>query len=197
MFLRTIRSRRGIVIAAVLSTAGAASPVWAASETYQIDNVHSDVIFEIGHLGVSSSFGRFNDISGEIHVDTEDAAETSIQIQIKSESVDTNSADRDKHLRSPDFFNVKQFPLIEFQSKSTKVKGDKLEVTGDLTLLGVTKPVTVEVRKIGEGKDPWGGYRAGWLSEFKIKRSDYGMKFLLEGLSDEVEITVALEAVRK
>jgi polyisoprenoid-binding protein YceI len=177
---------------------GLSAPAWAAGENYAIDNVHSDVIFRASHLGVSHAFGRFNEISGEIQVDTDDPAKMTINVEIQTGSLDTNSDDRDKHLRSPDFFNAKQFPLIQFKSTAVRSKGgNKLEMTGDLTLHGVTKPVTVEVEKVGAGKDPWGGYRAGWVSEFTIKRSDFGMKFMLEGLGDEVEIIVALEGVRE
>jgi polyisoprenoid-binding protein YceI len=174
-----------------------AAPVLAA-DTYEVDPVHSTVVFKVAHLGVSNVHGRFNEVTGTVALDEAKPALSSIDIQIKVESIDTNSAKRDQHLKSPDFFNAKQFPVIAFKSKEVKKVGEKLyDAKGDLTLHGVTREVTIRFRRIGEGKDPWGGYRSGGEATFTIKRSDFGMKFMLEGVGDEVQISVGLEGIRK
>ena len=180
-------------LAAIVLSLGA-TPLLAA-EAYSIDGAHSFVVFRVNHLGISDSYGRFNEMSGEFQVDGQ--TPKSLSFQINAESVDSANEDRDKHLRSPDFFNVKQFPVIKFASKSIEKHGDHFEVTGDLTMLGVTKTVTFEARHTGEGKDPWGNYRSGWHGEFTVKRSDFGMNFMLEGIGDEVAVVVAVEGIKK
>jgi polyisoprenoid-binding protein YceI len=119
-------------------------------------------------------------------------------MQVMAKDVDTYDAKRDKHLQSPDFFDVGQHPLITFKSTSLKkLAGDLYEVTGDLTLLGKTRPITFQVRQTGYGKDPWGDYRRGFETEFTIKRSEFGMNFLLDVVSDEVDLTVSVEGIRQ
>ncbi len=166
-----------------------------AADSYSIDGAHSFVMFQVNHLGIGESYGRFNEMSGKIEVEGE--APKTIHFEINAESVDSANADRDKHLKSPDFFNVKQFPVIKFASKSVQKHGDHFEVAGDLSMLGVTKPISLKAYKTGEGKDPWGNYRTGWHSEFKVKRSDYGMNFMLDGLGDEVTVVVAVEGIKQ
>lgn len=171
-----------------------AAPLVAA-DSYSIDGSHSFVIFRINQGGIGDAFGRFNEISGTFEVDG--GAPTSLSFELNAESVDTANEGRDKHLKSPDFFNAKQFPVIKFESKSIKKHGDRFEVTGDLTMLGVTKPLTVDVKRTGEGQDRRGNFRTGWYSEFKLMRSDFGMKFMLEGLADEVAVVVSVQGVKK
>jgi polyisoprenoid-binding protein YceI len=170
----------------------------AGAEMFEVDPVHSSVIFRIKHLGVSYFYGRFNDVSGKILFDAKNPVASSVEAQIKAESVDTNSADRDKHLRSPDFFNAKQFPAIAFKSRSVK-KADatSFEVTGDLTLHGVTKPLTVKMTHVGTGDIPKFGHRAGFEGTFTVKRSEFGMTFMSDLLGDDVQVTIGLEGVRK
>jgi polyisoprenoid-binding protein YceI len=169
-----------------------------AAETYEVDPVHSAVIFRVGHLGVSHTYGRFNDISGQVVLDAADPSKSSVEITVKADSVDTFSEKRDQHLKSPDFFNAKQFPELTFKSRSVKKTGEsEFEVAGDLTLHGVTRPVTVKVQHLGSGSDPWGGYRAGFETTFDIRRSDFGMDYMPGGVSDEVRLIVAVEGVRK
>ena len=169
-----------------------------AAETYEIDAVHSTVIFKVRHLGVSNAYGRFNDISGTIVADADHPENSSVEVTIKADSIDTANEKRDKHLRNQDFFNTKQFPVITFKSTKVEKSGDKAgKATGELSLHGVTKTVAVDLTFIGSNKDPWGGHRAGFEATFAIKRSDYGMKYSLEGIGDEVQIIVSLEGTRK
>ncbi|ADZ92515.1 YceI family protein [Marinomonas mediterranea] len=175
-----------LAIASLVLAAGAAN-----AADYTIDPGHSFVTFEIGHLGVSKTVGRFNDITGEFTYEGEKSG--SAELTIQSASVDTNHEARDKHLRSPDFLDVKQFPTITF--KSTSFNGNELE--GELTIHGVTKTVEFDVEKIGEGKDPWGGYRAGFEAKATIKRSDFGVTYFIPGVTDETELEVFIEGIRK
>ncbi|RMH43653.1 MAG: hypothetical protein D6689_04535 [Deltaproteobacteria bacterium] len=175
----------------------AASPLAEVAGTYEIDPTHTQVIFRVKHLGVSYQYGRFNKTSGKLSLDA-DPAKSSVELTIDAGSVYTADQKRDTHLKSPDFFDVKQFPQITF--KSTRVKalgGNKFEVAGDLTLHGTTKPVTLQAELTGSGKDPWGGFRVGFEARTKVKRSDFGMTFMLDGLGDEVDIMATLEAVKK
>jgi polyisoprenoid-binding protein YceI len=172
----------------------------AAEEAYQVDTVHSVVIFKIKHLGIGNAYGRFNELSGTVKLNPEEPEKSAIQVQVKTESVDTGNPKRDQHLKSPDFFAAKEFPLISFKSKEVKKTDENsYEATGDLTLHGVTRPVTVKIARTGVGKDPFGGgTRAGFETTFTIKRSDFGMKTMLNGgVGDDVQITVSSEAVRK
>ena len=177
--------------------AESSTPVLGA-DTYSVDPTHSTVIFRITHLSVSTFQGRFNNMSGSFTVDSENPAKSSVQIEIEVESLDTNSDRRNNHLRSPDFFNAKQFPKITLESTAVKKKGDeRLEVTGNLTLHGVTKSIKVEMVHIGSGKDPWGGFRSGYDTRFTIKRSEFGMDYMMGGLGDEVEILLSIEGIQK
>ncbi|RMD98638.1 MAG: polyisoprenoid-binding protein [Deltaproteobacteria bacterium] len=174
------------------------APAVMAAETYAIDPVHSTVIFRVKHLGVGYLYGRFNDISGTIRFDEANPAKSSVEVTVKVASVDTNDEKRDKHLLSPDFFNAKQFPVIRFESASVKaVGGDLYEVSGNMTIHGITKPITVKMTRIGAGKDPWGNYRMGFEGVFSVKRSDFGIRYMPQGIGDDVLITLSVEAIRK
>lgn len=172
-------------------------PAFAAPTTFSVDPVHSTVVFSTSHLNVSRFYGRFNDVTGTVVMDEQNPAASKIEVTIKTASVDTWDDKRDEHLKSPDFFNAAQFPAITFASKSVKKTGDTWSVTGDLNLHGVKKEITVPFTKVGEGADPWGGHRAGWHGTFKIKRSDYGMNFMIPGIGDEIELIVSVEGIRK
>jgi len=161
---------------------------------HKLDTAHTAVYFRIQHLGMSYTYGRFNDVAGEVVVGGE-GHESSFSFTIKAASIDTHNDKRDQHLRSPDFFNAKQYPVITFKSTGAHAHGGKLHVNGDLTLHGVTKPISTMVTKMGEGKDPWGNYRVGYASEFTIKRSDFGMNKMLEAVGDEVELMMSFEVI--
>lgn len=169
----------------------------ALAQSYSIDNSHTSVMFKIKHLNVSWFYGRFNEVSGVLNFD-EDVKKCTIEVKINAESIDTNNAARERHLKGPDFFNVGEFPTITFKSKQfEKLEDGSYRITGTLSLHGVSKEIVVEAVKTGEGKDPWGGYRIGFEADFSIKRSDFGMNYMPEGLSDDVHMTISLEGIRK
>ena len=172
--------------AVLLATPGMAADT---GTTYKIDPLHSIALFDIEHLGVSRFVGRFDSVNGSFVVKP---SGSTVSVTIPLSSLDTNHEPRDKHLKSPDFFNAAQFPDIKFEGKQ---EGDELK--GDLTMHGVTKPVTFHFKKIGEGKDPFGGYRVGYEATTVIKRSDFGMKFMIPALSDDVDLRVDLEGMRQ
>jgi polyisoprenoid-binding protein YceI len=169
-----------------------------AADTYQVDAVHSSVVFRIKHLGVGYIYGRFNDISGMVVLDDKNPGDSTFQFQVKADSVDTNNPKRDGHLKSPDFLNAKEFPTISFKSKEVKLlKASTYEVTGDMILHGVTKPLTVKLQQVGTGKDPFGKYRTGFECNVTIKRGDFGMRFMPEAVGDDVWLLVGFEAIRE
>jgi polyisoprenoid-binding protein YceI len=179
-----------LALAALVSTGRA--------DTFQIDPVHSSVLFKVKHLGVADFYGRFNEIAGTVNFDPSDAGKDSIVAEVKVESVDTHEEKRNQHLKSPDFFNAKQFPTITFKStKVEKKSAVEYAVTGDFTLHGVTKPVTFTFKKGGVGTGMKGETRMGGEAEFSVKRSDYGMTFMQNGLGDEVGIILSLEGVKQ
>ncbi|MBL8878433.1 MAG: YceI family protein [Phycisphaerales bacterium] len=189
---------RKTIASMMLSVAVFAAAATVAADEYKVDAVHSSAIFRIKHMNVSYSYGRFNDISGTIKWDDEKTAESSLKVEVKVASIDTADAKRDAHLKSADFFDAEKHPTITFQSKSIKKTGDnKYEVAGELTLHGVTKPLTISLDKTGAGADPWGGNRAGFETTFTIKRSEFGMDKMLTGAGDEVRMIVSLEGVKQ
>ncbi|MBK5258384.1 MAG: YceI family protein [Thermoanaerobaculia bacterium] len=195
-----MKSFRNIVLAAVV----AALPVIASAETFNIDPAHSEAKFRVKHM-MSNVTGGFSEVAGTVEVDRKNPAASSVDFTIKTSSVDTNNDNRDKHLRSAEFFDAEKYPQITFKSAKiapTKSK-DVYSVTGDLTIRGVTKQVTLPVVFLGFGKDPWGNERAGFEIETTLNRKDYGVnwnKALDQGgflLGDDVKITLAIEAVVK
>jgi polyisoprenoid-binding protein YceI len=164
---------------------------------YDLDAGHSVFLFKARHFGAGYTYGWFKDVSGSVVVDA-DTSKNSIDLTIKTASVDSRDAKRDEHLKSPDFFNAAQFPTITF--KSTKIEAGaagSMSVTGDLTMHGVTKPVTAQVAALGTGTDPYGFTRVGYETKFTVKRSDFDIKFLPEGIGDDVELTIGIEGAKK
>ena len=169
-----------------------------AADTYQLDPAHTSVVFRVKHLGTANVYGRFNGPTGTLVFDEASPAKSSINIQVNAKNVDTAVEKRDNHLRSPDFFNVAEHPLISFKSRSVKkVAKDTYEVSGDLSLLGKSRPITVTARQTGQGNDPWGKFRRGFETTFTIKRSEFGMDFMMGGVSDEVGLTVSVTGIRQ
>jgi polyisoprenoid-binding protein YceI len=168
----------------------------AAQTTYAIDPVHSSVLFKVKHMGVANFYGRFNEIAGTIAYDEANPEKSSVSLEIQTGSVDTHASGRDDHLKSADFFNAAQFPTLSFASTSVeKSGGTTYEVRGDLTMLGVTKPVTLTVEKTGEGTHPRSQKpMIGFEARATIARSEWGMEFMNGPLSDQVELIIALEA---
>jgi polyisoprenoid-binding protein YceI len=168
------------------------------ADTYKVDPVHSTAIFRIQHGGVSYFYGRINGPQGTIEVDESDPTKTTFQIELKTANIDTNNPARDKHLKTPDFFSAEEFPTISFKSTSVKTSADnKLEVAGDLTMHGQTKPITMTVEHVGTADVPRMGHRTGYDASFTIKRSDFGMTKFLDLLGDEVRVRVGLEAAKQ
>jgi polyisoprenoid-binding protein YceI len=177
------------------ASALAANSATTIADTFAIDGVHSAVIFRAKHMGTSYAFGRFNDISGSITLDKAKPENSKVKIEIKVESLDTANGKRDATLRGPDFFDAKQFPTATFTSKSVKASGDKkFAVTGDLEIHGATKPVTIDMEQVGTGKGMRGEELVGFFGTLTIKRSDFGMKAMTDMLSDDVALTLSVEA---
>jgi polyisoprenoid-binding protein YceI len=169
-----------------------------AGDVYQVDTVHSYILFRIKHLGIGYSYGRINGVTGEYRFDPASPEQSVFLFQADAAGVDTDNDKRDAHIRSGDFFDVARFPTIRFKSSAVKrLDEDRLEISGDLTFRGQTRPITVEARHTGSGKDPWGKYRSGFETRFTINRSDFGMTFMMTGLSDAVDLTVSVEGIRQ
>ena len=170
----------------------------SAAGTYKIDPTHSVVQFWVGHMGVSEFPGRFDAISGSFTVDAAHHETDKVSVEVPIDSLDTNFDKRNKDLLGPDFFNAKQFPTMTFTSTGVKMKNaSEGTLTGNLTLHGVTKPVTFSLRHVGAGPDPWGGYRSGYVAKTTIRRSDFGMNYMPNGISDSIEVQLNIEGKRQ
>jgi polyisoprenoid-binding protein YceI len=184
---------------ALLAALVAATPAFAA-ETYVVDKPHSDAIFTIRHL-MSRVTGRFDDIAGTINIDRAKPESSTVEFTIQATSIDTNDEGRDKHLRSADFFDVEKNPVISFKSTKMKATGkDTYDVTGQFTMRGVTKEITLPVTVLGEMKDGRGTPKIGFETTTTLNRKDYGVNWnraLDAGgyiLADDVKVTITLEA---
>jgi len=180
----------GIALLPTNNNAQVSASAVAPGETFDLDSLHSGVFFKIRHMSVSSFMGRFNKVEGTFNIDWDNPTGSFMDITVDASSVDSNDAKRDKHLRSPDFFNTKQFPAIAFTGKEfNKTSGNTMEITGDLSFLGITRSVTATAELMGVGDTPQ-GYKVGLDITFKIKRTDFkNTMYLEEGyLGDEVEL---------
>jgi polyisoprenoid-binding protein YceI len=187
---------RGLeLLATVLATSILSAATWAAD--YTIDQSHAFIQFRISHLGFSVLNGRFNDFSGEFSWDKDNPGNSAISLKIKTASIDSNWAERDKHIRSAEFLDVEKFPEATF--KSTKYTGGATDgiLEGVLTLHGVSKPITLKMRAVGEGDDPWGGYRAGFTATTTIDRNDFGISYDLGPAAKTMEFDLFIEGIRK
>ena len=162
---------------------------------YTIDNAHTSLVFAVSHFNLSYTYGRFNKCSGEFTIDGGMA--DSFRFSIDPASVDTNDAERDKHLRGPDFFYVQQFPEIKFESTRIDRAEGTYNVVGNLTMLGKTREISIPVRLVGIGKGPFGKERAGFFAKFTIKRSDFGMDKMLQAVGNNISITFSFEGIKK
>ncbi|WP_338921027.1 YceI family protein [Pseudomonas silesiensis] len=173
--------------------------VMAADYVVDKEGQHAFVDFKISHLGYSYITGTFKDIDGKFSFDAAKPEDSKIEFNVNTASVFTNHAERDKHIASKDFLNGSKAKFVSTSVKSTGKNADgkdTADVTGDLTILGVTKPIVVKATFLGEGKDPWGGYRAGFEGTTSIKRSDFGKQKDLGPASDAVELYVSFEGVK-
>jgi len=174
-----------------------------AIRTYAIDKSHSEATFQVRHL-VTRVRGRFTDFDGMVEFDEQDPERSTVTVSIEAASVDTGDATRDTHLRTSDFFDAEEFPTLTFRNtKVTKTGENTFDVMGDLTIRGVTKPVTLHMTFLGKARDPWGNERVGFEGELKINRKDYGLMWnaaLETGgflVGDEVKINLQIQAVAK
>jgi polyisoprenoid-binding protein YceI len=170
----------------------------AADYVIDTKGAHASINFKIKHLGYSWLTGRFNQFDGKFTYDESKPEASSVTVTIKTESFDSNHADRNKHIKSEDFLNVSKFPEAKFTSSKVENLGDgNLKIIGDFTLHGVTNSIVIETKKIGEGTDPWGGYRAGFEGTTSIALVDYGITYNLGPASSYVELTLNVEGVKQ
>ena len=170
------------------------------AEDYVIDKegAHASIQFKISHLGYSWLWGRFNDFSGTFSYDEKDKAASKVVVTVKTKSVDSNHAERDKHLRGKDFLAVDKFPEATFVSTGYIEGSDgKASLTGNLTLHGVTKKIVFTTAHIGAGDDPWGGFRRGFKGQTRIALKDFGITKNLGSASAELDLIIAIEGIRK
>jgi polyisoprenoid-binding protein YceI len=192
-----IRKLASLLLSVVLFGGSAAWAALAADGTYQLDPDHTNIGFEVSHLGVSFVVGRFDKFQGTVKLVS--GGNTQISVQVDPSSIDTKVDQRDNHLRSADFFDVAHFPTAKFDSVNVTFdsQGNPATVQGNLTLHGVTKPVTLTVTPIATGLGPAGETRVGFHAVTSIKRTDFGMKNLLALAGDQVTITMNIEAVKQ
>jgi len=196
MYIRNLLCN--VVALALAATATTAS----AAETFDLDPAHCSIVFSVSHMSRSYTYGIFKQAKGSVVLDRQNPAACQFRIEIPVDSLDTNNAARDQHLKSQTFFNAAQFPTITFESTSVTATnspqgGVTYQVNGNLTMHGVTKPVTLNLRMLGEGPGPGGrGYSAGFVTQLELKRSDFGMNNLLDMVGDAIGITVSFEAIR-
>ncbi|MGH9677898.1 MAG: YceI family protein [Candidatus Acidiferrum sp.] len=181
-------------LAIALAAAGSAS---IRADDFSVDDAHQAFAFKISHLGLSWTHGRFGDVSGTFTIDASDPSKSAFNLTIKTESVDTGNKKRDDHLRSPDFFNVKQYPVITFKSTSVKRAAEGLEVTGDLTMHGVTKSITFPLKGGRTAQFPPGIHRTGYSTELVLKRGEFGIKTFAGPVGDDVYVSISFEGVKK
>ena len=170
---------------------------------WDIDVSHSAIHFFVRHMVISKVHGRFAKWSGTVQLDEQDLTRSSVDVRIETASIDTQVADRDAHLRSPDFLDVAKHPELTFRSKRIERAGDGYRVVGDLALHGVVREVTLDAEFAGTGKDPWGNERAGFSAKASLDRREFGLVWnaALEAggvlVGEKVEISIELEAVKK
>ncbi len=186
------------LIAASLFAASLTGVTSAADYIVDYDGAHASINFRVQHLGYSWLTGRFDKFSGKFSYDANNIAASKIEMTIDASSVNTNHAERNKHIKSDDFLDVNKFAEATFISSSVADKGDgKMEIKGQLTMHGVSKAITIDAVKIGEGKDPWGGYRAGFSGTSEITMKDFGIKMNLGPASAKVYFDLYIEGVRQ
>jgi polyisoprenoid-binding protein YceI len=184
------------LLAAVASLA-VAGPVCAADYVIDTDKSHASINFRIKHLGYSWLTGRFDDFNGTFAFDDAKPEASKVKVEIDTDSINSNHAERDKHLRSKDFLDTATYPKAVFESTAVKMNGDKATIVGNLTLHGVTKEIEIAAEPVGGGEDPWGGYRQGFVGTTTLPLKDFGIDYDLGPVSQEVELTLNVEGIRQ
>jgi polyisoprenoid-binding protein YceI len=197
----------GTLLLGGMGQAQTAAPALVASATatttsedaaFAVDKVHSTVVFRVQRVNGAPFYGTFTEIDGSLVINHDDPTKSSINVTIPVGSVDSNNAGRDKHLKNADFFSAEEFPNATFKStKFTKTGEKQYDVTGDFTLRGTTKPITIKVKETGTGPARGGGTQIGLDVQFSFKRSEFGVNYGLQALSDEITMMVGLEGVKK
>ncbi|MFO1351581.1 MAG: YceI family protein [Gammaproteobacteria bacterium] len=188
-----------LLSASLLAAPGVAS---FAADTFKLDPAHTHFFFMVNHLGYSNMIGQFHKFDGQFTVDQGDWTKGKVELSIKTDSVDTDHDKRNEHLRSPDFFNAAEFPEMKFVSTKIEKTGEKTgKVTGDFTLLGVTKPVTLDFTLNQIAPHPLPQYNkiltAGFSVRGKIKRSDFGMKYAVPAVADDIDLIIEMEGAKQ
>ncbi|MGP4006482.1 YceI family protein [Streptomyces sp. 4N124] len=198
-----IFGRKEDTTATAAETAAATSDLAALTGDYTIDPAHSSIGFVARHAMVTNVKGKFLDFTGSLHLDGTDPAQSTASIDVKMDSVDTGSADRDGHLKGSDFFKIEEFPTMTFRSTKAEALGDDdYRITGDLSILGVTKPLTIDLEFNGAAKDPFGNERVGFEGKAEIKRSEWGLTWnaaLETGgvlVSDKIKLNFDISAIK-
>ncbi|WP_435686076.1 YceI family protein, partial [Sedimenticola selenatireducens] len=187
------------LLVSLLTIAGIALAAPVSAERYVIDTqkAHAFVQFKISHLGYSWVLGRFNEFEGSFNYDENNPSASTVSVTVNPASVDSNFAERDKHVRGKDFLKVDEFTTATFNSTGYEVTGENTALLkGDLTLRGITKPIVIDVTQIGAGKDPWGGYRRGFEGTTRLTLADFGIPMDLGPASREVELFLSVEGIR-
>jgi polyisoprenoid-binding protein YceI len=173
-----------------------------ANENWQVDGAHSAVNLTVRHMVISKVRGRFTRWNAKLQLDTANLTRSAVEVDIEAASIETGVADRDNHLRSPDFLDVQKYPALTYRSRRVETPSkDRLRVVGDLTIRNVTREVVLDVEFGGQGKDPWGNQRAGFTATASLNRRDFGLTWnqaLETGgvlVADRVDIEIELEAV--
>ena len=180
-------------------SAGFSSQALAQIETYEFDKAHTQILFFVNHLGFSDSQGEFHEYDGHFTFDRGAPEKSSVEVTIQTASIDMDHEKWDAHMRNEDFFDVETFPTMTFKSTEIEVTGENdAAIHGDLTILGVTKPVSLAVRHNKSGKHPFSGkFVAGFSASTTVKRSEFGMNYGLPMISDDIEVRLEVEGVRK
>lgn len=177
---------------------GLASPAGAANYVIDTEGAHASINFKIPHLGYSYMLGRFDDFSGHFQYDPKRPQDARVEVVIDTASIDSNHAERDRHLRGEEYLAVDDYPQARFVStRFDSSDGQSGQLHGELTLRGVTRDIVIDVQKVGEGEDPWGGYRAGFTGTTTLKLADFGIDTGLGPASRAVEMMLHVEGVRQ
>ncbi len=189
---------RNTLLACALASSLTAAPLMAEDYAIDTQGAHAFIQFKIKHLGYSWLLGRFNEFGGDFSYDEKDPSKAKVKVTIQTASLDSNHAERDKHLRGKGFLEVKEYPQATFVSTSFTEQADgKAVLKGDFTFHGVTKPLSIDVTHVGAGNDPWGGYRRGFEGRTSFALKDFGIERDLGPASQEVELYLSVEGIRQ
>lgn len=192
-----LASPRPLLLAVLAAAVAAAAPATAADYVIDTAKSHASINFRIKHLGFSWLTGRFDDFAGTFTFDDAHPEASKVKVEVNTDSIDSNHAERDKHLRGKEFLDTATYPKATFESTAVKVDGDKATITGNLTLHGVTKPIAIAAERVGGGDDPWGGFRQGFSGTTRIALKAFGINFDLGPAAQEAELTLNIEGVRQ